>query len=110
MATSYPTVLSTDITLVMKPYSTGTIQVTLKDSSASVINGLDLVITGGPASVAVVGTTNSSGIATLAVPAGTSPVYTISVPTQSPYASASTTKAGPIAGTTVTVGLTVAKS
>ena len=53
--------------------------------------------------MALTGVSNSSGIVTFAVPLGASPVYTISVPTQSPYASASTTKAGPTNATTVSV-------
>ena len=111
MATSYPTSLSTDVTLVMKPYASGKIQVTLKDSASTAISGLSVVVTGGPGSVALVGAdTDASGTTTISVPSGTIPVYTISVPTQSPYASASTTKAGPVGTATVTVSMTVVKS
>ena len=111
MAASYPTSLSTDVTLVMKPYTSGKIQVTLKDNSSKAISGLSVVVTGGPGSVALVGAaTDTSGTTTISVPSGTTPVYSISVPTQSPYASASTTKAGPVGTATVTVSLTVAKS
>jgi uncharacterized protein YfaS (alpha-2-macroglobulin family) len=111
MTPSYPNPLTTDVTLVMKPYTSGTLQVTLKDSSGSAISSLDVVVTGGPGSVAVTGTTNSSGVATFSVPLGASPVYIVTVPQQSPYAAASTTKAGPTsAGTPVAVTLTVPKS
>jgi len=109
MTPSYPSVLTTDVTLVMKPYTTGTLQATVKDSAGVAINGLDVVLTGGPGSVALTGLSNTSGLVSFTVPLGSTPVYTISVPTQSPYASASTTKAGPTNATAVTVTLTVPK-
>ncbi len=109
MTPSYPASLTTDVTLVMKPYTSGTLQATVRNSSGTAISGLDVVLTGGPGSVALIGVSNSSGVVAFTVPRGDTPVYTISVPTQSPYAAASTTKAGPTGATAVTVTLTVPK-
>jgi prepilin-type N-terminal cleavage/methylation domain-containing protein len=109
--TGYPNVLATTVTVVMRPYTAGKIQATVKNSAGSNLNGITVVITGGPASILVSGVTNTSGQATISVPIGTSPVYTITVPPQSSYASASTTKAGPTSSTsTVAVSLTLASA
>jgi hypothetical protein len=110
MTPSYPFPLTSAVTLVMQPDTSGTLQVTLEDSLGQVLSGLDVVVTGGPGSIALTGVTNSSGVATFSVPMGASPVYTVTVPQQSPYAATSTTTAGPNSATAVTVTVTVPNS
>ncbi len=106
----YPSVLTSDVTLVMAATSTtGTVKVTLKSSTGTKIANSVVVITGGPGGVVLAGTTNSSGVVSFTVPAGTSPVYTISALAQGLYDAATTTSAGPAAGATVNVTLTVVK-
>jgi prepilin-type N-terminal cleavage/methylation domain-containing protein len=108
--TSYPTNLTSDVTIVMQPVgTTGTLQVTVKNTSSQAVSGASVTVTGGPLGVALTGTTNSSGVVTFTVPSGTSPVYTISFAPQLGYNAASTTKAGPSGTGTVTTTLTVTR-
>jgi hypothetical protein len=98
-----------DVTLVMKPATTGQLQVKLKNSSGTAIVGSAVALTGGPGGVGLVAVTNSSGIATFTVPAGTTPNYTAYVAAQGAYAQASATTAGPGSAGAVTLTITVPK-
>jgi prepilin-type N-terminal cleavage/methylation domain-containing protein len=106
-ASSYPSILSADVTLVMAPYVTGQLEVKLKDSGGAKVVGASVVVSGGPASISVSGVTDNTGTATITVPAGTTPAYTLVAPARSGYGQATTTSAGPTALGTVTVNLTV---
>ena len=104
-----PATLVAEVTLVMKPATTGQLQVKLKNSSGTAIIGSAVALTGGSSGVALAAVTNSSGIATFTVPAGTTPSYTAFVPAQATYAQATATTAGPTAGATVILTITVPK-
>jgi prepilin-type N-terminal cleavage/methylation domain-containing protein len=106
---AYPTTLSSDVTLVMKNYTSGQMTVKLKDSTGVVVTGSPVVVSGGPGNIAVSGVSDSTGTATVAVPSGTSPTYTIFVPARTGYGQANTSAAGPSGTGTVTVNLTVPK-
>jgi prepilin-type N-terminal cleavage/methylation domain-containing protein len=107
---TYPTVLTRDVNIVMQPVvTTGTLQVTVKDTTNKNIANAVVLVTGGPGAVALTGTTNSSGVVSFTVPSGTSPVYTIAAVAQLGYGPATTTKAGPSGSGSVSVTLTVTK-
>jgi hypothetical protein len=108
MATGYPTTLTTAVTLTMKTYATGQIQVKLKTSGGAAIVGSVVVLTAGPGSIAVSGVTAATtGIATIVVPSGTTPNYAVFVPAQTTYSQVTSTLAGPVGAATVLVTLTV---
>ncbi len=94
--TAYPTNLTSDVTIVMQPTATtGTLQVTVKDSSNRTVPNAAVVVTGGPGAVLLTGTTNASGVVSFTVPSGTTPVYTITMAPQLGYGAATATKPGP---------------
>ena len=77
----YPTVLNSNYTLQLAAYpTTTTLNVTVKKKSTGtgVGSGATVVVTGGPASVVMSATTNSSSIASVTVPKAATPLYTIS--------------------------------
>jgi prepilin-type N-terminal cleavage/methylation domain-containing protein len=110
MATGYPTTVITNVALAMATYPTGQIQVKLVSSTGTVIVGSSVVVTGGPGSIAATGVTASTGIATIVVPAGTTPAYAVYVPAQSIYTEVTGAAASPAVGATVSVTLTVPKA
>ena len=110
MATGYPTTVTTNVALAMATYPTGQIAVKLLSPTSTVIVGSTVVLTGGPGSIAASGVTASTGIATIVVPAGTTPAYAVYVPAQSIYTEVTGAAASPAVGATVSVTLTVPKA
>jgi len=106
---AYPTDLTSQVTLVMAPYATGMLTARLTDSTGAVVSGATVVVSDGPASIAVTGVSDASGLATIAVPSGSAPLYTIDVPARAGYGTATTTVAGPSGTGTVTIDVTVPK-
>ena len=102
--------MTTDVTLTMATYTTGQVQVKLMTSTGALIVGSTVVLTGGPGSIAASGVTATTGIATIVVPAGTTPAYAVFVPAQSTYTEVTGTAASPAVGATVSVTLTVPKA
>jgi prepilin-type N-terminal cleavage/methylation domain-containing protein len=106
---AYPTDLTSGVTLVMVPYTTGQLTVKLKDSTGASVVGATVVVSGGPAAINVTGVSDNGGTATITVPSGTAPQYTVVVPGRTGYGQATTTADGPSASGTVTVNVTVPK-
>ncbi len=105
----YPNDLTSHVTLVMAPYATGSLTARLQDSTGAPVAGATVVVSDGPASISVTGVSNASGLATIAVPSGSAPPYTIDVPARAGYGTTTTTVGGPSGTGTVTVDVTVPK-
>jgi prepilin-type N-terminal cleavage/methylation domain-containing protein len=96
-----------DVTLVMQSTASGQIEVHVQSILGTPIVGAAVEVTGGPAAIALAGVTNTSGVATITVPAGETPSYTVVVPSRLGFLQATGTIAGPGAGGIVTLTITV---
>lgn len=98
---SYPTDLVGIFGLALAPATTADLVVTVRDAvTNNPISGAVVQAQDGPLGVILSATANSGGVATLSVPAGASPTYTVVVPAQGIYAGAQTTVSVPGPGAT----------
>lgn len=99
---NYPTVLTSTFTLTMAPATTARLNVHVRDASThSPVAGAHVVITDGPLGVVVDGTADPGGVLVVDLPAGSSPLYTVTVPAQGTHQANHVTTADPGPGTTV---------
>jgi hypothetical protein len=97
---NYPADLTSTYTLTLNSYTTRNLQITVKNKTGGLVSGAAVQVSGGPAATLLTGTTNASGVLTLAVPSG-STTYTV---TASSGTSSGTTSSVsvPVGSTTVT--------